>query len=1095
MTHARLKVNNPSPTWRRCLRGIFVTVVFTVLVACGGGGGASSDSSSPIQTIQGTIASGVTVVPEIEAAATTLTLDATQGDTLVVTNPTGVLANAQTGQIVALPANDAQGIPFGLTTKVLKNADGSVSLQPAALEDVFTTLNIDFDSVRDGATIAGLISPKGGSMTLSHAMPNTLQSGLEYSACQLGLQAVVNIKCKNGALEGSIGFSQKVNVKKKGSTETASATIYGTVDISKLAAKVKVDFDFKKYPGTGGFNQAMVKLTGQFGAKVGIKVDDASVVELPSWSELIRSDGANIWDKNTKVKFSKYFELSGLNGDDKKGLIPLGGFYLTPVGTLAPFGGELSAGQLGAIKAGAVVVWIYIDMAGKLTLSGDLSVFKFNGAYVEKGFDITRVDGALQTRTFDVATLSDAYLPYFEGSAEVTQDVGVALAADLLVGGIRPFTVKAELLGGKATVKFDGKGGYRLWPAPSAWDGSLCANMELEAYSDVVLKSAIKAKLEVNTGIEWLSVAGSTGYERTLGPYKKVWGGTNGAGCFNTFLLPLTAKVVGQDSADPSKRTVEINFVDAFNNSLLRDQTGTWRLYIEGPSAATQQDIDSSYGGVYRLALPSGPYQFTVKALHKDLKDSMDVPIVIKASDKVALTISDLPIVGFSAGLSQGDCTALVLTSSSSAGAGAALTDYKWVVTPGGSGAMTQHGASTVVAFFSLPACGSVNVSHTVTDSLGGSTTVVKTINTTDMAPSVSSINPTLATANVPLTFTVVAQNLPLTAVMSIEEATCLTPTNRTTTGFNVVCTMGSTAGSKIATIKTDLQANGGTVIDAATTITVTAVAASNLLLGATVTDSCTFCADYSRYGYPNSLTDGNITSGRNIGTYSGSFTFALATPADIGRISLLPSMSPNGAVTFEVQTSTDANGAAGTWTSHGSQLTQAWKSGEWVDIALNANTTSVRMVKLFVYSSPSWVSFTEVQGYSATTSSYQGTFLVSANKIPGATFQVPSSNISCSFNSTGYWSWTTNTSYPLLTADGQIGTAAGAGRGLPLPGAPFASLVLKRSSTGLWSFAGSTVQVEVSGGEKIDFMMNDATDSGYIDGNTGSLIVTYNCH
>jgi hypothetical protein len=43
-----------------------------------------------------------------------------------------------------------------------------------------------------------------------------------------------------------------------------------------------------------------------------------------------------------------------------------------------------------------------------------------------------------------------------------------------------------------------------------------------------------------------------------------------------------------------------------------------------------------------------------------------------------------------------------------------------------------------------------------------------------------------------------------------------------------VVCTLGSMVGSKIATIKTDLQTNGGTVIDSTKTITVTTVAVSS---------------------------------------------------------------------------------------------------------------------------------------------------------------------------------------------------------------------------------------------------------------------------
>jgi len=170
----------------------------------------------------------------------------------------------------------------------------------------------------------------------------------------------------------------------------------------------------------------------------------------------------------------------------------------------------------------------------------------------------------------------------------------------------------------------------------------------------------------------------------------------------------------------------------------------------------------------------------------------------------------------------------------------------------------------------------------------------------------------------------------------------------------------GAVAGQMPGVIK---DAPGGQVLFDGWNVPVQVPITSNLLLGAVVTDSCATCSDFSRYGNPNFLTDGDNTTGRNVGTFSGSFTFALIAPADIGRMSLLPTMSPSGNVAFEIQTSADANGAAGTWTSHGGRLTQAWKSGEWVEVALNANTTGVRVVKLFVYSSPSWVAFLEVQG------------------------------------------------------------------------------------------------------------------------------------
>jgi len=115
-------------------------------------------------------------------------------------------------------------------------------------------------------------------------------------------------------------------------------------------------------------------------------------------------------------------------------------------------------------------------------------------------------------------------------------------------------------------------------------------------------------------------------------------------------------------------------------------------------------------------------------------------------------------------------------------------------------------------------------------------------VQTATAAPTITTIFPPLTTINTTTAFAVTGQNLPLTAVMSIEEATCQTPTNRTTTGFTVVCTMGSTAGSKIATIKTDLQANGGTVIDATKTIFISDGAPTIFSNYGTGNSFCTTC-------------------------------------------------------------------------------------------------------------------------------------------------------------------------------------------------------------------------------------------------------------
>jgi len=73
------------------------------------------------------------------------------------------------------------------------------------------------------------------------------------------------------------------------------------------------------------------------------------------------------------------------------------------------------------------------------------------------------------------------------------------------------------------------------------------------------------------------------------------------------------------------------------------------------------------------------------------------------------------------------------------------------------------------------------------------------------LAPTVSAVTPVLAMLGQPTSFTVIGQNLPLTALATIAGGTCTTPVNRTSTGFTTLCTPGGLAGSQSMTIWSDL--------------------------------------------------------------------------------------------------------------------------------------------------------------------------------------------------------------------------------------------------------------------------------------------------
>lgn len=103
--------------------------------------------------------------------------------------------------------------------------------------------------------------------------------------------------------------------------------------------------------------------------------------------------------------------------------------------------------------------------------------------------------------------------------------------------------------------------------------------------------------------------------------------------------------------------------------------------------------------------------------------------------------------------------------------------------------------------------------------------------------PQVIGVTPAKAMLGEATTFTVTGLNLPLTAVLSMVGGVCQTPTNRTATGFSVVCTAGGQVGSQILTVNSDTAANSGWWVGAQT-ITTTAPATTPLTVINLLVDS-----------------------------------------------------------------------------------------------------------------------------------------------------------------------------------------------------------------------------------------------------------------
>ncbi len=175
---------------------------------------------------------------------------------------------------------------------------------------------------------------------------------------------------------------------------------------------------------------------------------------------------------------------------------------------------------------------------------------------------------------------------------------------------------------------------------------------------------------------------------------------------------------------------------------------------------------------------------------------------------------------------------------------------------------------------------------------------------------------------------------------------------------------------STYLTLRAALAKSGRHIVPMAVFCTATllssAALAGNAFEGATVTDTCVSCPN-DKFGAPSTLVDGNVATMRNLGAGApGAFTITLAKSVSLNKVVVVPAMTPNGAVSFEVQTSKDAAGVAGSWISHGGILTKEWSDKAPVEITMNPETVDVRAVKVTIHKSPSWIAVYEIEGESS---------------------------------------------------------------------------------------------------------------------------------
>ena len=465
--------------WKKILANSLLVVGMALLLSsCGSGGGSTgATAQTPAVTAEVAAAAGGLPIGVLTAPTTTLVTGADGG--LVVTAESASLQGLAQGEVVFLPAAPDQGLPFPFVGIVVSTVTAAglteIKLAPANVEDAYAALDWDIDTARTGASVVGVIAPKNANVSFSSRPAPVNQAGLVISD---------KLTLDGNTLSGSISLEHELDYQGK------KIVLFAAVDLSKVTVRSKGSYDVKNIASANGWAEFTAVVMGDVGTTIGLRASD--LVEIPTLADLLSSQ--NIWDK-LKWSGSDQFKLEGLAGSDKKGRFPLGGVVLTPCPTgVCPvtFKGNPPNALIRAVSlAPTVVLWVYMDMNGNISFSGETGV-RLGGHHFEQGYEFKAVGTSLKNTPINVAT-PQAVEIYGNGKLESNQRLGISVAADILVGGIRPAAVNA-FVGGKYEGTLDGELAYAIKPA-DGWRGNGC--WKAKAWSGVQLDANFRLKAQL----------------------------------------------------------------------------------------------------------------------------------------------------------------------------------------------------------------------------------------------------------------------------------------------------------------------------------------------------------------------------------------------------------------------------------------------------------------------------------------------------------------------------------------------------------------------------------------------------------------------
>ena len=499
---------------------LLMLILLMALVGCGGGGGGGGDDSggdddNDSAEVAATLIDDDNVFDSDNSEEILETESSDDGTTtLVLSSDSSIEDTLETGSVITVLAGEDDRFPFGLSAKVgsiATNDDGtkSATLESATLADVLSETTYSQKAIALNAdNFIGVLTPE------------SLRSGTT-SATSLKALSSEDISVLNGGIILRNGTRISDTAK-----TTVSASEVETADeiiINERITLADMNITPSRMKPYGGEDEAAFELTGsiknltlntdiEFNATSGLKSIDFGVtgdVELEAKftgdCDAVLGYYSQAWREVEEDQIEVLGisgDISGLSGKDKVGKFPVAGlvFAVACPATGCPIFSGQTQTPLRTAKPGGVILWVYLDAKGELSLEGDLGA-RVNSANFVLG--VTKAEGGSLTVVNEFTNNGTGRLieaPFLDGSLSVGCSMGFSIDVDFFFGGIRVANSSLDVVG-SWDLDADGEISYGTdeLGSPWGWEGEACVSYTLGA--GMILAASVKAGVEVEAAL------------------------------------------------------------------------------------------------------------------------------------------------------------------------------------------------------------------------------------------------------------------------------------------------------------------------------------------------------------------------------------------------------------------------------------------------------------------------------------------------------------------------------------------------------------------------------------------------------------------